>query len=77
MNSVAKHFVQSVALAPCIAVTVGGMNVRDIKNGELLWRSQVRSSWLQPQRSNGVFWPSAASGMIYCWEPDTPKSRRY
>jgi outer membrane protein assembly factor BamB len=69
------HSCSPVALTPryTFAVTVGGLNVRDTKNGQLLWRSPgfAPRGCVNPALANGrVFWPSAASGMIYCWEPD-------
>ena len=68
------HSCSPVALTPrfAFAATVGGLNVRAVKNGELLWRSPGFASrgCVNPAIANGrVFWPSAASGMIYCWEP--------
>lgn len=68
------HSCSPVALTPryAIAATVGGLNIRDVKNGELLWRSPgfAPRGCVNPAIANGrVFWPSAASGMIYCWEP--------
>lgn len=69
------HSCSPVALTPryAFAATVGGLNVRDIKNGELLWRSPgfAPRGCVNPALANGrVFWPSAASGMIFCWEPE-------
>lgn len=69
------HSCSPVALTPryAFAATVGGLNVRDVKNGELLWRSPgfAPRGCVNPAIANGrVFWPSAASGMIYCWEPE-------
>jgi outer membrane protein assembly factor BamB len=68
------HSCSPVALTPryAFAATVGGLNVRDVKNGELLWRSPgfAPRGCVNPALANGrVFWPSAASGMIFCWEP--------
>ena len=67
------HACSSVALTPnlAFAITVGGLNVRDVKTGELLWLSPgfAPRGCVNPTLANGrVFWPSAASGMIYCWE---------
>jgi outer membrane protein assembly factor BamB len=67
------HACSSVALTPSLAfaITVGGLNVRDVKTGELLWLSPgfAPRGCVNPALANGrVFWPSAASGMIYCWE---------
>lgn len=69
------HSCSPVALTPrfAFAATVGGLNVRDTKSGELLWRSPgfAPRGCVNPALANGrVFWPSAASGMIYCWEPE-------
>ena len=61
------------------AATVGGLNVRDVKNGELLWRSPgfAPRGCVNPAIANGrVYWPSAASGMIFCWEPEPSGQRR-
>jgi hypothetical protein len=64
-----------VALTPKLsfAITVGGLNVREVKSGALLWQSPgfAPRGCVNPAIGNGrVFWPSAASGMIYCWEAD-------
>lgn len=69
------HACSPVSLTPnyAFAITVGGLNVRDVKTGELLWRSAgfAPRGCVNPALANGrVFWPSAASGMIYCWEPE-------
>jgi outer membrane protein assembly factor BamB len=69
----ATHACSSVALTPNLsfAITVGGLNVRDTKTGELLWLSPgfAPRGCVNPALANGrIFWPSAASGMIYCWE---------
>jgi outer membrane protein assembly factor BamB len=71
------HSCSPVALTPryAFAATVGGLNVRDVANGELLWRSPgfAPRGCVNPTIANGcVFWPSAASGMVFCWEPATP-----
>ena len=68
------HACSSVALTPnhAFAITVGGLNVRDVKTGELRWLSPgfAPRGCVNPTLANGrVFWPSAASGMIFCWEP--------
>ncbi|MSQ93830.1 MAG: hypothetical protein EXR98_04655 [Gemmataceae bacterium] len=68
------HSCSSVALTSrfAFAATVGGLNVRNVDKGELLWRSPgfAPRGCVNPALANGrVFWPSAASGMIYCWEP--------
>jgi outer membrane protein assembly factor BamB len=69
------HACGSVALTPrfAFAITVGGLNVRSVKTGELLWLSPgfAPRGCVNAVLSNGrVFWPSAASGMIFCWEPE-------
>ena len=74
------HGCSPVALTPeySFAITVGGLNVRDVKTGTLLWRSPgfAPRGCVNPALANGrVFWPSAASGMIYCWEPESPVRR--
>jgi outer membrane protein assembly factor BamB len=71
------HACSSVALTQklAFAVTVGGLNVRDVRTGELLWLSPgfPPRGCVNPALANGrVFWPSAASGTIFCWEPHTP-----
>lgn len=68
------HACSSVALTPdyAFAITVGGLNVRDVKTGTLAWQSPgfAPRGCVNVVLANGrVFWPSAASGMIYCWEP--------
>jgi hypothetical protein len=70
-----------VALTPglAFAITVGGLNVRDVKTGELLWLSPgfAPRGCVNPTLANGrVFWPSAASGMIFCWEPAKQEGSR-
>lgn len=71
------HSCSPVALTPNLsfAITVGGLNVRDVKTGELLWQSSgfAPRGCVNPALANGrVFWPSAASGTIFCWEPASP-----
>lgn len=68
------HACSPVALTPeySFASTVSGLNVRDVKTGNLAWRSPgfAPRGCVNPALANGrVFWPSAASGMIFCWEP--------
>jgi outer membrane protein assembly factor BamB len=75
------HSCSPVALTQryAFAATVGGLNVRDVKNGALLWRSPgfAPRGCVNPALANGrVFWPSAASGMIFCWEPEVEPTRR-
>ncbi len=67
------HACGPVGLTPkySFAITVGGLNVRDVKTGKLLWLSPgfAPRGCVNVTISNGrVFWPSAASGVIYCWE---------
>lgn len=69
------HSCSPVSLTPryAFAATVGGLNVRDNTNGDLLWRSPgfAPRGCVNPTLATGrVFWPSAASGLIFCWEPD-------
>lgn len=55
------------------AITVGGLNVRDVRTGELLWQSPgfAPRGCVNAVLADGrVFWPSAASGTVFCWEPD-------
>ena len=66
-----------MALTPSFsfAITLAGLNVREVKTGKLLWRSPgfAPRACVNPVLANGrVFWTSAASGMIYCWEPALP-----
>lgn len=68
------HSCSPVALTPdcSFAMTVGGLNVRDVRTGALLWRSPgfAPRGCVNPALANGrIFWPSAASGMVFCWEP--------
>jgi outer membrane protein assembly factor BamB len=68
------HACGSVALTSrySFAITVGGLNVRDVRNGQLLWQSPgfAPRGCVNAVLANGrVFWPSAASGMVFCWEP--------
>jgi hemolysin-activating ACP:hemolysin acyltransferase len=64
-----------VTLTPklAISVTVAGLSVRDAASGEQLWLSPgfAPRGCANPSVANGrVFWPSAANGMIFCWEPE-------
>lgn len=68
------HACGAVALTPAysFAITLTGLNVREVQTGKLLWRSPgfAPRACVNPALANGrVFWPSAASGVIYCWEP--------
>ncbi|PCJ61851.1 MAG: hypothetical protein COA79_06030 [Planctomycetota bacterium] len=70
----ATHSCGPVSLTPkySFAITVGGLIVREIGTGKLLWQSPgfAPRGCVNPSISNGrVFWPSAASGVIFCWEP--------
>jgi outer membrane protein assembly factor BamB len=70
----ATHACGPVALTPNVAfaITVGGLNVREVKSGDLLWQSPgfAPRGCVNATLANGrVFFPTAASGMIYCWEP--------
>ena len=63
------------ALVGLEVVTVQDLGWAGVKNGELLWRSPgfAPRGCVNPAVANGrVFWPSAASGMIFCWEPKEP-----
>jgi outer membrane protein assembly factor BamB len=67
------HACGPVALTPkySFAITVGGLNVREVGSGKLTWLSSgfAPRGCVNAILSNGrVFWPSAASGMVYCWE---------
>jgi outer membrane protein assembly factor BamB len=68
------HACGAVALTPnySFAVTLAGLNVRDVQTGKLLWRSPgfAPRACVNPALANGrVFWPSGANGVLYCWEP--------
>ena len=68
------HACGAVALTPAcsFAITLAGLNVRDVQTGKLLWHSPgfAPRACVNPALANGrVFWTSAASGVIYCWEP--------
>jgi outer membrane protein assembly factor BamB len=70
----ATHACSPVALTPdyALAITVGGLNVRDVRTGELLWLSPgfAPRGCVNPVLAGGrAFWPSAASGVVFCWEP--------
>lgn len=72
------HTCGAVALTPnySFAITLAGLNVRDVKTGKLLWHSPgfAPRACVNPALANGrVFWTSGASGMIYCWEPAPPR----
>ena len=69
------HSCGEVALTPecSFAITVGGLHVREVRTGKLLWRSPgfAPRACVNPVLANGrVFWTSGASGMIFCWEPE-------
>jgi outer membrane protein assembly factor BamB len=68
------HACGPVALTPNLSInaTVAGLHVRDAKTGGLVWLSPgfAPRACVNPSLANGrVFWPSAASGMVFCWEP--------
>ena len=68
------HACGAVALTPnySFAITLAGLNVREVQSGKLLWRSSgfAPRACVNPVLANGrVFWTSGANGMIYCWEP--------
>ena len=68
------HACGPVVLTPSLSVnvTVSGLHVRDVKTGALLWLSPgfAPRGCVNPSLANGrVFWPSAASGLLFCWEP--------
>jgi hypothetical protein len=65
-----------VALTPncSFAITLAGLNVRDVQTGSLLWHSPgfAPRACVNPVLADGrVFWPSGSSGIIYCWEPES------
>ena len=69
------HACGPVTLTPklAVSVTVAGLSVRDAASGEQLWLSPgfAPRGCANPSVANGrVFWPSAANGMIFCWEPE-------
>jgi outer membrane protein assembly factor BamB len=71
----AGHSCGPVTLTPNLSVnaTAVGLHVRDVKTGALLWLSPgfAPRGCVNPSIANGrVFWPGAASGVIYCWEPE-------
>jgi outer membrane protein assembly factor BamB len=64
-----------VALTPeySFAITVGGLHVREVRTGKLLWRSPgfAPRACVNPVLADGrIFWTSGASGMVFCWEPE-------
>lgn len=68
------HACGAVGLTPrySYAVTVGGLIVRDAETGEQVWQSPgfAPRACVNVSLANGrVFWPSAASGVFFCWEP--------
>lgn len=74
------HACGPVVLTPHLSVniTVNGLHVRDVKTGALLWLSPgfAPRGCVNPSLANGrIFWPSAASGMIFCWEPEETEQR--
>jgi outer membrane protein assembly factor BamB len=72
------HACGAVSLAPeyAFAITVGGLNVRDVRTGALVWRSPgvAPRGCVNATLANGrIFWPGAANGLLFCWEPEVPK----
>lgn len=56
-----------------LAITVSGLNVRDLRTGALLWKSPgfAPRGCVNPTVANSrVFFPTASSGVVYCWEND-------
>ncbi len=54
------------------AITLAGLNVREVQARKPRWHSAgfAPRACVNPALANGrVFWTSAASGVIYCWEP--------
>jgi outer membrane protein assembly factor BamB len=77
----AAHACSPVSLTRrfAFAVTVGGLHVRDLQTGELLWLSPgfAPRGCVNPALADGrVFWNSAGSGTIFCWEPDRAEPSR-
>jgi len=69
------HACGPVTLTPqvSLAVTVGGLNVRDANTGALLWLSPgfaPRACGSVTAANGRVFYPSTASGVVFCWEPE-------
>jgi len=59
-----------------LAISVSGLSVRDAVTGKLLWQSPgfAPRACVNATIANGrVFFPTAASGMLYCWEPAATK----
>ncbi|MGQ9662073.1 MAG: outer membrane protein assembly factor BamB family protein [Kiritimatiellia bacterium] len=69
------HACGAVVLTPALAlaVTVAGLHVRDVQTGALLWLSPgfAARACVNPSLGSGrVFFPTATSGTIFCWEPE-------
>jgi outer membrane protein assembly factor BamB len=71
-----EHTCSSVVLTESglsLVATVGGLYVRDMKTGELLWRSErgfAPRNCTNPAVTNGrVFINPQVNGMLYCFEP--------
>ncbi|MCX7590551.1 MAG: PQQ-like beta-propeller repeat protein, partial [Kiritimatiellae bacterium] len=67
------HACGPVVLTPnlSIAVTVAGLHLRDVQTGSLLWLSPgfAARACVNPSMALGrLFFPSATSGTIFCWE---------
>jgi len=70
------HACGPVVLTPAVsvAITVGGLHIRDVKTGARLWLSPgfAPRACVNPSLANGrLFFPAAANGMVFCWEPET------
>jgi outer membrane protein assembly factor BamB len=68
------HSCSPVALTASysLASSVGGLNIRSVTTGALIWCSPgfAPRGCQNVALANGrVFWPSSASGVIFCWEP--------
>jgi outer membrane protein assembly factor BamB len=71
-----EHTCSSVVLTEsglALVATVGGLYVRDVKTGELLWRSEMGfapRNCTNPAVTNGrVYINPQVNGMLYCFEP--------
>lgn len=56
-----------------LAMSVGGLDVRDAKNGKELWKSSgfgPRACANPVLASGRIFYCPTANGMLYCWDPD-------
>ncbi|HOX08775.1 MAG TPA: PQQ-binding-like beta-propeller repeat protein, partial [Planctomycetota bacterium] len=69
------HACTPVTLTPkwSLAPTADGLNVRDVQTGALVWHSPgfAPKTCCAVSLANGrAFMPTAASGMLFCWEPE-------